>query len=488
MKPGNERNRFRMQAAIGLLSVVALSAFALVAAVVVERDATADSRRIIDEYRREVGAARQLELRAEQLVAAARGYLLTGDDSFRDSLTDARREFDDSVRMVEQELRSPGHEHFLLRIRDATAGYRSALERLSVGRASTLDLPSLSRVFEQLLVPRRRALRQAVREFVEDRERRLADGQQSVHGRVARAERRVIGIGVLSPALALLLAIVVWRRLGQLYTRQEQATRRAETAIARRDELLGVVAHDLRTPLNAIALRASLMCEDTPNAARRESGQAIQRTVQRMDGLIRGLLDSAAIESGQLQLFRESCKVGDLVASVVETFEPLAVQKGIRFAVQCDEADLVIHADRERMNQVLSNLVSNAVKFARPGDRVELRVQETNRSVQFDVCDTGPGIPDDVRPRLFDRYHRGPRGGGVGLGLYIARAIVDAHRGSIDFASEEGKGSIFRVRVPLVPPTPARTPADSGGPPAVPPPDACHDTSAAGPSRVARSD
>lgn len=132
-----------------------------------------------------------------------------------------------------------------------------------------------------------------------------AEGQEAVRLRVARAERRVVAIGVLATSGAVLLAVFVWRRLNGLYARQQEATGRAQIAISRRDELLGVVAHDLRSPLNAIALRASLMCEDMPDAERRESARAIQRIVQRMDELISGLVDSAAIESGHLQVFKD---------------------------------------------------------------------------------------------------------------------------------------------------------------------------------------
>jgi len=456
----SEQTRFRTQAAIGFIAVITLSTSALIAVLAVERNATSTSRQIMAEYRREVGAARQLELGAERLVAAARGYLLSGDPEFRAALVAARHEFDASVHQVEQDLRSPGHEQVILRIRDATAGYRSALDKLSAGRTRS-DLASLSRVFEQILVPRRHDLTDAIRQFVADRERALVDGQEAVRATVARAERRVIAIGLLAPAIALLLAVVMWRRLNALYARQQQATARAETAAARRDELLGIVAHDLRSPLNAIALRASLMCEDMASAARRESAEAVQRTVQRMDGLIKGLVDSAAIESGQLQVFHDRCAVDDIVASLVETFEPLAVQKGLRFAVHRDAPEHVMAADRERVVQVLSNLLSNAIKFTRAGERVELRVGRTGDMVQFDVCDTGPGIPLDIRPHVFERYQRGKRGGGVGLGLYIARAIVEAHRGTIEVATAEGKGTVFRVKLPAHPVRPSAT-TDAG--------------------------
>ncbi len=472
-----EGNRFKLLAAIGFASVIALSSFALVAALVVERSATDDSERIMAEYRHGVGAARRLELGAERLVAAARGYLLTTDASFVDALEVARKDFEVRVQALEQNLRSPGQENFLFLIRRATDGYRSALARLTPDRTDSLDRTELSRVFEELLVPRRQALTRAIQDLVDAREAGLAQGQARVRARVARSERRVIGIGLLAPLLALLLAVVVSRRLSHLYAMQRAAASRAETAVSRRDELLGIVAHDLRTPLNVIALRANLMRDDARDDKARESSAAITRTVTRMDHLISSLLDSAAIESGQLRIFKDDCPVADIVTQVVELFEPVATQKGIRFEVRMAEEEVLISVDRERIVQVLSNLLSNAIRLAGRGDRVELRVSCADGRVRLDVCDTGPGIPVELRPRIFERYYRGGgQGRGVGLGLYIARAIVTSHGGDIEVATEMGKGTIFRVQLPQRPAV--RSPGtafqesaepDSRGPSALPP-------------------
>ena len=447
-----EGNRFKVLLAIGFASVIALSSFALVAALTVERSATDDSERIMAEYRHGVGAARQLELDAERLVAAARGYLLTTDASFIGVLGTARREFEVHVRALEQHLSSPGQEHFLFVIRQATGGYRSALARLTPDRTDSLDRAEMSRVFEELLVPRRQALTRAIQDLVDAREAGLASGQARVRRRAARAERRVIGIGLLAPLLTLLLAVVVSRRLNHLYATQRTAVSRAENAVSRRDELLGIVAHDLRNPLNVIALRAKLIHDDAGDDKARESSAAITRTVARMDHLISSLLDSAAIESGQLRVVKDDCAIADIVAQMVELFEPAATQKGIRFQVRMAEPEIHISADRERIVQALSNLLSNAIRFAGRDDRVEVRVSRADGRVRFDVCDTGPGIPVELRPRIFERYYRGSGPGhGVGLGLYIANAIVTSHGGDIQVATETGKGTIFRVHLPVRP-------------------------------------
>lgn len=471
----SESNRFRLVIAIGFASVIALSSFALVAALAVERAATGDSERNMAEYRREVGAARELELGAERLVASARGYLLTGDDSFLASLREARTEFEDEIRSLEDSVRSPGQEHFLFVIRQATQGYRVALDRLRFERTGSLDRTELSSVFEQLLVPRQRALTDAIGTFVAAREERLARGQARVRARAARAERRVIAIGLLAPAVAFLLALLVGRRLSRLYALQKDAAARAETAAARRDELLGIVAHDLRSPLNVIALRAGLLADGAGEKCH-EYAAAITRTVARMDHLIGGLLDSAAIESGQLRVIQDNCPVSEIVTSVVELFAPLAAQKAIRFQALMREDGLHVRADRERIIQVLSNLLSNAIRAAGREDRVELRIERSEGRIRFDVCDTGPGIPAEIRPRLFERYARGPGAGSgaVGLGLYIAKAIVAAHGGDMEVASESGKGTVFRIHLPEAGPLACASPRSEAPP--TPPPAAVHPT------------
>lgn len=451
----SEGNRFNVLVAIGFVSVVALSSFALVAALAVERNATSDSERIMAEYRHGLRAARQLELAGERLVAAARGHLLRTDSTFLAPFREARKDFEARVVTLEQHLRSPGQERFLQLIRQATGGYRSALARLSPDRIDSLHRAELSRVFEQLLVPRRQELTRAIQTLVDAREAGLARGQARVRATTASAERRVIAIGIVAPLLALFLALVVSRRLSRLYTMQREATARAENAVSRREELLGIVAHDLRSPLNVIVLRANLLRDDAADEKVRESCAAITRTVVRMDRLISGLLDSAAIESGQLRVVQDDCPVADIVSEVVELFEPLAIQKGIRFQVRMAEG-LHIQADRERIVQVLSNLLSNAIRVAGDGDRVELRVTSADGHVRFDVCDTGPGIPAGIRSRIFERYYRGDRKQpGVGLGLYIAKAIVTAHGGDIAVATETGKGTVFRVLLPVRPPVTA---------------------------------
>jgi signal transduction histidine kinase len=446
--------RFKLQAAVGFAGIVVLSSGALLGAISTERATSRRSTEIMAEYRQAVGAARQLELEAERLVAAVRGYLLSdAEPGFLDSLEGVRATFDRHVSTLERSLRGPGSEYLLWRIRAATGGYRAALDSLTAGRSSELDRDALARVFEDILVPRRKALTRAIGDFVDQRESNLDASQAAVRARAGRSERRVLTFALLAPIAASVLAWIVSRRLGQLYDAREEATRRAEQAAQRRDDMLGIVAHDLRSPLNVICLRAGLLREAATDPAARGSIESILRTVSRMDALIAGLLDTAAIESGQFRVVKDDCPASEIVSSLTDVFTPLAGEKGVELSARIEPADLVVAADRDRLIQLLANLLSNAVKFSGRGDRVELRATSAGGGVIFEVSDSGPGIPAELRPRIFDRYWkgRGP-GGGVGLGLYIAKAIAEAHGGDIGVESEEGAGTSFRVRLPAAAP------------------------------------
>lgn len=229
--------------------------------------------------------------------------------------------------------------------------------------------------------------------------------------------------------------------------------RTAQRASRARDVVLGVVSHDLRNPITAIERCARFLRDgaaDTVDHAR------MVRTIAEAAGwsqrLIRDLLDVAAIEAGQLSLVREAVDLGLLLEGVRETFERRATEQQIPLTVVPPIASLPIHVDPERILQVLANLVDNALKFTSPGGRVEVRARGGAREVEVVVTDTGPGIPPDEVPHLFDLYWHARRAGraeGSGYGLSIARGIVEAHGGRIWVESVPGEGATFRFTLPV---------------------------------------
>jgi PAS domain S-box-containing protein len=226
-------------------------------------------------------------------------------------------------------------------------------------------------------------------------------------------------------------------------------------AVRARDEVVAVVSHDLRNPLGTIAAAAGLMLElELPPEKRHEHLRMIVRATERMNRLIGDLLDVARIESGGLSVATEVVEIQPLLEEAVELLEPLAQEKGLGLFVQVTPGVRAVRADRDRMLQVLSNLVGNAVKFSRHGG-VRLSVERgPENTAVFAVADTGPGIPPEAAEHVFDRFWRQNQADrqGAGLGLAIVRGIVLAHGGKVWVESKVGEGSIFFFTLPAATP------------------------------------
>jgi signal transduction histidine kinase/DNA-binding NarL/FixJ family response regulator len=223
-------------------------------------------------------------------------------------------------------------------------------------------------------------------------------------------------------------------------------------AVRLRDEVLGVVAHDLRNPLGAISMYAQLLEEATAEGRAKGQLGSILRLTEQMDRLIQDLLDVSQIEAGQLRLDRRPVAAAELVEPVASMFGVTAAERGIRLELRVPTQGLpAVEADRSRVVQVFSNLVGNAIKFTRPGGQVAVSAEVVDSSVLFTVRDSGIGIGEEELPRVFDRFwqSRTAKKGGAGLGLGIAKAIVEAHGGTIWAESRVGEGSAFRFSLPI---------------------------------------
>jgi PAS domain S-box-containing protein len=233
-----------------------------------------------------------------------------------------------------------------------------------------------------------------------------------------------------------------------LYSRAQQATRA-------RDEVLGVVSHDLRNPLATISMCAGALLDPTPPPLEgvRSMGEAIRHSAEWAEGIIRDLFDVTSLETGHLSLHRSLVPAWKILQWTTEQFAPHAEHAGVRFSVHA-AADLpLLEMDAARVEQVLLNLLGNAVKFTPRGGEIVLsaRGDEERKSVRFSVADSGIGISAEDLPNIFDRFwqvHRTHRGG-AGLGLAIAKGIVESHGGSMSVTSAPGAGSTFTFTLPV---------------------------------------
>jgi signal transduction histidine kinase len=231
--------------------------------------------------------------------------------------------------------------------------------------------------------------------------------------------------------------------------------RREQEAVRARDELVAVVSHDLRNPMTVISMLCGMMqkafSSDGPHTSRRISTaiDTMQQAAGRMNTLLEDLLDTSKIDAGRYSITPQKLDVGQMFEEAQALLAPLALDKDISISFAADP-DLRIHADPERLFQVLSNLVGNAIKFTPRLGTVGVHAKSVGDEIVFTVRDSGEGIPKEHLPHVFDRYWTVKEGNpnGTGLGLYITQGIVEAHGGRIVAESEPGQGSEFRFTVP----------------------------------------
>ncbi|MHB8872412.1 MAG: sensor histidine kinase [Myxococcaceae bacterium] len=245
------------------------------------------------------------------------------------------------------------------------------------------------------------------------------------------------------------VAIAVDR--SRLYEAEWQASWKAQRAIYSRDELLATLSHDLKSPLSAISLSAAhmnrLICAGEQVRAA-GAARAISRTAAQVSRLLGDLLDAAHIDAGGFTIRPARYEVGPVVEEAIELLLPLADEKSLRIERQLEAGAPAVLCDRLRVLQVLSNLLGNAIKFTPAGGVLTVKVQGGPQA-RFSIEDSGPGIPEAALPHLFERFWHGDSNrAGTGLGLYIAKTIVEAHGGRIWTERREGAGAIFCFTLP----------------------------------------
>jgi signal transduction histidine kinase len=236
---------------------------------------------------------------------------------------------------------------------------------------------------------------------------------------------------------------------------EQRARREAEEANALKDQFVMTVSHELRTPLTAIAGWARMLVDGMVSDDKKDTAlRTIERNAQAQRRLIEDLLDVSGIMNGKLRLDVRPVMIADVVRLAVDAIAPAVDAKQLVLQTKIDPNSGIVSGDPERLQQVIWNLLSNAVKFTPSGGRVAIAVTRGADGVEIVVTDTGPGIPPEFLPHVFERFRQGHQGpsrhhGGLGLGLAIVETLVDLHGGSVSAHSDGiGKGATFIVRLP----------------------------------------
>lgn len=242
----------------------------------------------------------------------------------------------------------------------------------------------------------------------------------------------------------------------KLLTLERKAREEAEHANRMKEEFVATLSHELRTPLNAILGYVTLMREEEGgNVELVKKLEVIERNALAQKRLIEDLLDTNRIIEGKLRLDVQAVELGTVIESTLDSLRPQAMTKGVRLGKITDGNSVVVRGDPARLQQIIWNLASNAIKFTPSGGRVDVLLERVNSHVEITVVDTGMGIPSDQLVSIFERFKQVDssstrRHGGLGLGLAISKTLVEMHGGAITAKSPgPGKGSSFSVSLPL---------------------------------------
>src|ERR1051325_5863790 len=238
---------------------------------------------------------------------------------------------------------------------------------------------------------------------------------------------------------------------------ERSAREAAEESNRLKDEFLATVSHELRTPLTAILGWARLLEDGAlDSSVAQQAIETIWRNAKAQAQIVDDILDVSRIITGNLYIDLHPIEVSPVVQNAINVVRPTADAKGIKIETQIDNTPAVVSGDANRLQQVIWNLLSNAVKFTNSGGCVLLKVSQANSAVEISVTDTGQGIRREFLPYVFDRFSQADstttrHHGGLGLGLAIARHLVEIHGGTIRASSRgEGEGATFTITLPLV--------------------------------------
>jgi signal transduction histidine kinase len=221
-------------------------------------------------------------------------------------------------------------------------------------------------------------------------------------------------------------------------------------ALRSREEIVSVVSHDLRNPVAAVKMLSRAALRDLGSDSRTENILLIAKAAEQMDALIRDLLDVNRLDAGKLTIHAEPLDPSDLLNGSLQTLLPLVEEKSIELDLQLEPGLPKVMADSERVQQTISNLIGNAIKFTPSGGKIIVRTRSTGGELIVSVTDNGAGIPAEQLPKVFDRYWQSARTDreGAGLGLAIAKGIVEGHGGRIWIESTRGEGTTASFTLP----------------------------------------
>ena len=420
--------------------------------------------RIVEEQRTLVSTNYQQLLFAERLryidttvSALMPVFVLTGDERILPRIEERHKEFTELARRIRSTEPDPRTVAILDRVELLSRQAQIAAEPAIELRKQGARIEDINSYIESHSGPIAISLRDSLRNLIAKENEEL----EAARDRLTSALQRVIGTLAGLTVLSLILLGYVMRKLRLTMKSkrsedeaQEQSLLEQRRIANARKEAVQVVAHDLKNPLGTIKMSLDMAMEEAEASSDTspdlfEGLRIATRSADSMERLIRNVLDHAKIEAGQLVLDKSACDLGQLIDDLSERFLPLASAKGLRIEIDTVPG-LQTECDPVRIEQVLSNLVCNALKFTPSGGLIRIEAQKNDGEIVISVRDSGVGMKAEHIPHIFDRFWqvRETEKLGTGLGLAISKSIVEAHDGKIAVQSAPGTGSCFTITLP----------------------------------------
>jgi signal transduction histidine kinase len=437
---------------LGFWSAIAFAVGLALVSIVAMRAVVRSLSNVAFEDAKNLIKVQNLQIAEEVKGRKARSFLVTGNPEALSGMHAAKREIAERVAALRGSMTDAEELEMLDRIERADREHQSALDRVIGLRERAADLKAVGLAFELEVQPARDDLGRAFLDFSALQERRLREATREAKETVSLALKLLFSLAGFTLVLSIFLGFQLTRALRARREQRVEMARHLEKVEELNRELdafAGRVSHDLRSLLSPIGLAASLLLRslDKPDHIRSLTAK-IQRSIDRSLAMMDGLL---AFSKSGMPASLAACSAVDVVNEVTEQLEPLVTRIGA--TLDCCIEDVEIACSRELLNVVALNLVGNALKFMEGCERrvVSISARAVDGSCEIMVADTGPGIPKHAQGRIFEPFYRAPdaKASGAGIGLATVARIVQAHGGCIEVESEVGRGTIFRVQLPM---------------------------------------
>ncbi len=389
----------------------------------------------------------------ETTVSSGRGSLLSNDNNYLVRLRNSQNRTQEILKNLLITAKCPNCNMHYQDLNNAYLKYIKKLNSLVRMRKNSKSMQSIIDNFENILRPIRKDLDNQLQELRRFKTEDFNLKREKMLDSFSSSRQLMFVVISISLLLAGALAFIFSQGLSKLYSKAKE-----ESIV--REEVLAIVAHDLKNPLSAIKLNIQILKNNIENdldkVALSKKLHAITRSLSTMESLIKDLLTAACLESKEIILEKEQVDIIELLNDISHELKPIAQAKNIKIVHENTNTHSVVPCDPKRIQQVISNLIGNAIKFSPQNSTIKISTYLQEDEQYINIQDEGPGISKEKIPYIFLRFKQANKEDarmGSGLGLYISKMIIDAHHGKIWVSTDQKYGATFQFKLPLVSPS-----------------------------------